>query len=310
MKKFLIVVLLAVVSMAGFVGCYWNESVSSSQVAAKMDGGRIMDVVGPGVHSDWRQFASLEQISCDTITVEVDDPSVATEETQVVGVKVTIQLKRRCDTNSVRELLTNWAAVAQNDEALTKVIQAVASQGIKVGTRSFSMEELLNDRNGLSSTITDTLNKNLKMPIEIVSVVVNDVSPSDSYLKILQEKADYTARTSAELQRQALIKQQSANAQLEQQQSVAIAKDQLLAEQAKTQVEVEIASREGKKIAAQYDVYKTNQAAYDLRRMELMAKILGDKATVYFLQPGQLVNLFMSGANPTVVPTVVAPTTP
>jgi len=294
--KFLAVVLVVIAALS-MTACYINEPVASNEVAAQMDGGRITNIVGPGVQSDWGMFAELRQVSCDTLTVDVSDPSVATKETQVVGIKATIQVKRKCDSDSVKQLLTSWVTIASNNEELSKVVSAVAAQGIKVGARTFTMEELLNDRNKMASTIEQTLNENVAFPVDIVAVVVNDVSPSDSYLKILQDKADYTAKTSAELQRQALIRQQASNQKLEQEQAAEVSKQQLLAEQAKTNVELEIASREGKKIAAQYDVYQTNRAAYDLRRMELLKGILGDKSTMYFLQPDQLLNLFLGNNN-------------
>lgn len=282
-------------------GCYFNDPVDASQRGVKLDGGRITEITQPGVQNDLGFNASLKTVSCSTITIPVTDDSVATADTQIVGVAATIQVRRKCDDESVKTLMEQWTAIAGSDDELKTVIQAVASQGIKVGTRAFTLDTLLSDRTGLASQITTDLNNQVKFPAEIVSVVVNNISPSASYLAILQQKADYTAQTSAELQRQALIKQKASNDQLQQEQDTLVLQKQLDTEKARTTVNVEIASRAGKVTAASYQVYQDNPAAYELERLTRLKDILNGK-TIYFLQPGQLTNLFLGNDGQNVVP--------
>jgi regulator of protease activity HflC (stomatin/prohibitin superfamily) len=113
---------------------------------------------------------------------------------------------------------------------------------------------------------------------------------------ILNEKAALRAETEKELERQKLINQQADNNILEAQKKAEVAAAQLIAEQAQTQVDVEIASREGKKIAAQYEVYSTNLQAYELRRLELMQKFFSDKTTYFFIPEGTDLNAFFNGS--------------
>lgn len=298
MKKLLVLamfVMLAAVS----AGCYWNEQVNTNQVAAQVEGGAIVKVVPSGLYSGGIN-ADLIQINCDALNVPYENASVATAENQSVAIKATIIVLRDCGTYgggspseaNVKELLTNWNKVALDDAELSATVVASAGQGVKAGVHEYTLEQLLADRNGLAAKIEAALNENLKFPVRVVSVQVNDVDPDASYMTILQEKANLKAQTDTELQRQALIRQSAANAKLDQDQRVLVSQAQLAAEQAKTAVEVEIAKRDGEVIARKFEVYKTNPAALELRRLELLQNVIGNKATFWFLQPDQVVNLF------------------
>lgn len=303
MKKLLVLamfVMLAAVS----AGCYWNEQVNTNQVGAQTEGGKIVAVVGSGLYSGGIN-AELTQINCDALNVPYENASVATAENQSVAIKATIIVLRDCGTYgggspneaNVKELLSNWNKVALDDAELSATVVASAGQGVKAGVHEYTLEQLLADRNGLAAKIESSLNENLKFPVRVISVQVNDVDPDDSYMAILQEKANLKAATDKAIQEQTFIKQTAANAKLQQDQNAEVSKAQLAAEQAITAVELEKARREGARIAATFDVYKTNPAALELRRLELLQKVVGDKATFWFLQPDQVVNLFTGQTN-------------
>jgi uncharacterized membrane protein YqiK len=251
-----------------------------------MNAGQIKDCVGPGVHTDMGWFADLKEISSSTITFNVSDPEVATKDNQLVGVAITIQAHRRTDCDSARNILTNWPSLVQ-DESLINTISATAKEGIKVGTRSFTLTELLDDRNGLASKIIESLTVDSTVySVDIVNVTIENIAIDPSYAEILKQKALLTAQTETELRRQDLIKQTASNNILEQERRTAVLNEQLTAEQAETSVQLEIATRSGKRVAAENAVYLTNERAYNLEQLRLIKSIFGDKATVYFIPEG------------------------
>jgi hypothetical protein len=282
MKRVIFLLLVAVM----LTSCYINEEVDANEVGIKMRAGQIENCVSPGVYTELGWFQDLKQISSSTVKLNVSDPEVATQDNQLVGVEITIQARRRTDCESATNILTNWPNL-MDDAVLTETIDATAREGIKVGTRSFTLTQLLDDRNGLASKILDALTGDANVySVDVVNVIVNNIAIAPAYSAVLQEKALLTAQIETELRRQDLIKQQASNSILEQERRGAVLSEQVKAEQAQTNVQLEIATRAGKVIAAENLVYMTNDYAYELERLRLIQGILGDKSTVYFVPEG------------------------
>lgn len=281
--KYLVVLLIVVLLLSG---CYINNEVDANEVGIKMYAGEIKGCVGPGVHTDMGWFADLKEISSATVKLNVGDPEVATQDNQLVGVEITIQARRLTDCDSARNILTNWPSLT-DDQALIETIDATAREGIKVGTRSFTLTQLLDDRNSLATKIQDSLEGDASVySVEIVNVIVNNIAIDPSYAEQLKTKALLTAQIETELRRQDLIKQTASNNILEQERRTAVLGEQVKAEQAQTAVQLEIATRAGKMIAAENQVYVTNQYAFELEKLRLLKEILSDKAAFYFIPTG------------------------
>jgi hypothetical protein len=284
--------------------CFWNDDVRTDQVGIVSDGGRLAtNCLAPGIYSDAGFFTNLLEVPISTLTFEVSDTSVATQDTQIVGVTVAVQARRKSDCPSVQNLLTNWPSLL-DDQVLITTVSATTSEAIKVGTRAMTLEQLLNDRNGLSTTIVDSLTPDAaKYSVEIINVSIKDIALDPAYEQKLRDKAAITVDIEIAQRQQALIETQAETDRIEQEQRNAVLAAQLTAEQAQTAIEVEVASREGEKIAAENQVYQDNERAYELARLNAWERILGDKATIYFVQPGMDFNLFLSGTPMPVVQT-------
>lgn len=309
MRKFSIVMVFVIFASL-LAGCYFNADVEPDQVGVEINRNAIQNCVGPGVYTDMGWFAELKSVSRGTVTFQVQDPEVATKDNQAIGLSVTIQARRSEDCNAIKNLLTNWPSLV-NDEALTNTISATAREAMKNGVRAQTLNQLLDDRNGLADGIRKSLEQDAtRYNVEIVNVTIENVAPAAEWLAIQQQKANLAAETDKERQRQELIKQQGANDQLEQEQRNLVYLKQLDTEKAKTSVEVEIAQREGEKTAAAQQVYTDNPQAYNLKYLELLSKVFGDKATIWFLDKDmQLNTLFGKDGQPqTVIP--VLPATP
>lgn len=133
MKK-LIVIPLLILSLI-LTGCFINDDVATDQSGVIVDGGKIKSCQGPGVYTDLGYFVDLREVSNATLTFEVADPQIATKDSQLVGISVTIQARRNSDCDSLTNLLTNWPALTA-DDPLIAVISATANEAMKVGTRS------------------------------------------------------------------------------------------------------------------------------------------------------------------------------
>jgi hypothetical protein len=275
--------------------CHFQTDVRANQVGVYLNRNDIEGCTGPGVYTRWGYWEEMTVVDRNTITFSVGDPEVATQDNQLVGVTITIQARRNADCSSITNLLENWPAL-RDDQALIDTITATAKEGIKVGTREFTLQELLDDRNGLSGSIKTQLQSDSdKYGVEIVNVTIENVALAVEYAQLMQEKALLTAAIDKAVREQDLILQKASNSRLEQQQNAAIYTEQLAAEQAKTAVDVEIATRAGKVTAAANEVYKLNQQAYELERLRLLAQVFGNKATMWFVDPNVNLTLLLSG---------------
>lgn len=285
-------------------GCYWWNEVETNQVGVKLNAGRIYDCVPPGVYSSNGWWEDLKTVDKDTMTFSVEDPEVATQDNQLVGVKITIQARRAVadDTGSpdcsvVRNLLQNWPALVE-DQSFVDTVSATAREGIKNGARGFTLERLLNDRNGLSTAITAFIEEDAaKYAGEVVNITIENIALNPDYAAVLNAKALLTAETEKELKRQELVRQQAQTNSLEQQQLTLVTEERLKREQAQTAVDVEIATREGKKVAASNQIYLDNERAYELEKLRLFANILGDKSAMWFIPQGTDLTLLLSQLN-------------
>lgn len=276
-KYFIMLVVLSFLT----TGCYLNDEVETNQMAVQLDENKIQQVVGPGVYTDMGFFADLKTTDVDTQTFSVEDPEVLTKDNQAVGVKITIQARRKSDKDSIENLFTNWAALIDNAK-LVETISATAREGLKNGVRGYTLPQLLDDRNGLADVIREQLERDSsKYGVEVVNVTIENIAPSVDYMAILAQTANLKAETDKELQRQTLIKQTAETNIIESEQRVDALKSQLLAEQAQTSVEVEIARRQGEIVAAANQVYLDNAAAFRLEELKRMKDIFGDKAVFF-----------------------------
>ncbi len=283
-KKFFVLSVLVVLSMF-LQACYIGQDVQTNQVAVELEKNRIVRVVNAGVYTSWGFYNEMKVMNVDTLTFGVEDPEVLTRDNQAVGVKITIQARRKSDEESVKNIFENWASTV-DDNKLVEVISATAREGLKNGVRNYNLSELLNDRNGLGNSIGEQLSLDAsKYSVEIINVTIENVSPSPDYMAILADKANITAETEKELERQKLIEQQASNDILQAQKTAQVKLEQVEAERAITAVEVEIAKREGQVTAASQQVYTDNPQAFMLEQLRLLDAIF-DGQTVYYLPEG------------------------
>lgn len=326
---FLTLVVVAVVAIILLVFSsnfyYLFERVEEQEVGVQFESGRIVDVVGPGVYSDFGFYVELRKISSQAIPFSIEDQEIITKDKQRIGLVVSGDIFRP---NLAQKdiLLDKWAEyrnVYLDDQLAQSRVQALAQQAMKVcvGDRNFddnvvgtARDEL---RNCIDSELSD-LAANFGLQIENVVVPNVMLSPEvqaalDAIVqsrlateKAAQDKLKAQAEASAEQARQEgeirvqqsriqeEAKQQTILAQLEQEKILA-QKAVIEAERANelAKVEAEEAIIEAQKnndlLAAQRDL-EINQAlaaaAAEKAKADLAAQLA--LAELYAKNPGYL----------------------
>jgi len=297
-RKFLVVMLLASFVLTG---CVFNEDVKTNEAGVMLVRNEIIKVLPPGIYTNWARFADLKTVNIDTLTFSVEDPEVLTSDNQAVGIRITIQGRRRNDDASVKNIFTNWNSLTNNDN-LVQTVTATAREGIKNSVRDFSLTQLLDDRNGLAMSMTEQLEADAaKYSFEIINVTIENISVDPAYMSVLNEKAIVRVETEKELERQKLIKQKAENDKLQAQNDVAVLVEQTKVQQEQTKLELEIATREGKKIAAQYEVYSKNKEAFELEKLLRLKELFG-VGTIYFIPQGTDLTTFFNATGVPILP--------
>lgn len=295
--KNIVVLFLVVVGALFNTGCYLWQQAEPSEIAVQLRSGRIVDIADQtgGLFSDTDWNAEVVFVDVGTLTFPVEDPSILTSDNQQIGMLINIQVRRNQNKSSIESFITQWNDLLNNQRVIDTV-SATAREGMKNGVINYTLSEILTERNSLADDIAASVEEDaVKYGIEIVNLTITDVSPSSEYLAVLEEKSLLKVQTEKELERQNLINQEAANAILQAEKDVEVKVAQLEKERAQTAVEVEVAERAGKVIAAQNQVYLDNPLAFELERIRLMQAYFSDKTTYFFIPQGTDLNAFFNG---------------
>ena len=82
-----VIAFLVVLSFAGRFG-YFFRTIEHQEVGVQFRGGRIYNIVGPGVYSDVGLFVALQEVSGQAIPFTVSDEEIITRDKQRIGIVV------------------------------------------------------------------------------------------------------------------------------------------------------------------------------------------------------------------------------
>lgn len=159
---------------------YLFARVDQNQVGVRFQGGRILDVVGPGVYSDVGFFVEIKTVSSQAIPFSVRDEEIITSDKQRIGLVVSGDVFRP-DLGRRDLLLTLWPQYGNIylDDELTKTrVQDLARQAMKVcvGERTFDDAIIGDARDDLRACIDDELSQLAEnYGLQIENVVVPEV---------------------------------------------------------------------------------------------------------------------------------------
>ncbi len=289
-----IVVLLALAALPLLLGgCFWNEQVEANETGLILgDGVSIQSIVGPGRYTNWGWFAELAKVDTSAKTVEWEDPDLWTSDKQPVAFKVGVTYRRKPDAESVRHVWTIYNGEARDDKALAQQVLNRIPRVAKAVTTKFNLDQMLGTEGGieqgrseLQKEMAGLLNAELaEFDVELLDIGVNNIGADQEYMDQLKQKA--VAKIAAEVATQRTSQLQ----------------EQLKQEQAQTNIALEIARRENSVAEEKAKVYSLSPQAYELKRLELLADVIGSNDKVYFVPQGSDLTLILGGQGQQVVP--------
>ena len=169
----LLVILLAVLGQH----FYFLARIDPQEVGVRFRGGRITEVVGPGVYSDFALYADIKRVSSEAVSFSVTDPEVITLDRQRIGLVVSGDVFRPNvgQFELLRELWPEYRGLYLSDEALRTRVTDLALQAMKscVGDRTFNNNVIGSARDDLRvcvDTELDSLATNLGLMVKNVAV--------------------------------------------------------------------------------------------------------------------------------------------
>jgi hypothetical protein len=169
----LLVILLAVLGQH----FYFLARIDPQEVGVRFRGGRIIEVVGPGVYSDFALYADIKRVSSEAVSFSVTDPEVITLDRQRIGLVVSGDVFRPNvgQFELLRELWPEYRGLYLSDEALRTRVTDLALQAMKscVGDRTFNNNVIGSARDDLRvcvDTELDGLATNLGLTVKNVAV--------------------------------------------------------------------------------------------------------------------------------------------
>ena len=288
MKKKIALVLLLIVTMLCMCSCYFNKQVGSNEVGIKMDDGvSISAVVGAGRYTNIDYYADLTCIDTSSKTLTWEDDDVWTSDKQSVTFGVSVTYARKSDEASVKLMWKEYNVAAKNDAELKNLVLSRIPRVVKQVSTTMTLDEMLGiaDSEKNRSTMQTEMETLLTAELETCGVALIDFGVSDIgvdpvYQEKLQEKS--TAAIEIELSEQR-------KAQLE---------IQLEQEKAQTEIDLEKARRENLVAEEKAKVYETSKEAYELKRIELLTRMLKNSDKVYFIPEGSDITLFFGDKTP------------
>lgn len=176
-------ILLAVLASFSSQFFYLFKTVEQNEIGARFKSGRLYDIVGPGVYSDFGLYVRMNKISVKALPFSVEDMEIITSDKQRIGVAVSGDIFRP-NYSQKDVLLSKWDQYSiffTDDQAALNKVSDLAKQAMKVcvGERKFDDAIIGTARDALRSCIDDELsNLATNVGLEIQNVVVPNVSLS------------------------------------------------------------------------------------------------------------------------------------
>lgn len=268
---------LAVSSLQLF---YLFAKVDPGWIAVQIKSGKITNVVGPGVYSDFGLYTQLVQVKVSAVVIDVTDPELITSDKQRLGLVVTADAFRPDigKGDIIRAKWDQYRNLYLDDQALRTRIDSFALQSMKVcvGDRTFDQAVIGSGRDDLRQCIDEELSnlangvgidiQNVAVPQIIISPAVQASLDAIVESRLATEKARQDAERAKQ---EAAAKQAAQEGEIRVQQSVkqeTARQETSLADLERQKLQAQIAVLEAQKINAQKQL--------ELQRIQLeIAKI-------------------------------------
>jgi hypothetical protein len=254
---------------------YAFERINEQEVGVQFQGGRIKNVVGPGVYTDFGLFVEIVKVSSQAIPFSVKDDEIITKDKQRIGLVVSGDIFRPNinQKDKIEALWAQYRSIYLEDELARSRMQDQARQAMKVcvGDRSFDDNVVGAARDVLRQCIDDELNtRAANFGLRVENLVVPDVILSPAVQSALDAIVQSRLETEKAAQDKLRADAQAFAEQARQEGEIRIEQSRIQ-EQARQQTT--LALLEEAKVAAQMAVIEAERAN-ELARVEAEKAII------------------------------------
>ena len=259
-----VVVLIGLVFVLSFAGRfgYFLRTVEQQEVGVQFRGGRIYNIVGPGIYSDVGLFVSLVKVSSQAIPFQVTDEEIITIDKQRIGIVVSGDIFRPNlgDRDRILSLWAQYRGIYLNDDLALARVQDLARQSMKVcvGDRTFDESIIGTSRDELRACIDDELNDLAdRFGLRIENLVVPNVILSPEVQTALDAIVQSRLSTEKAAQDELKARAEAAAEQARQEGEIRVEQSRI---QEQTRQQTNLAEMERARLAAQKDVIEAERA--------------------------------------------------
>jgi regulator of protease activity HflC (stomatin/prohibitin superfamily) len=269
--------------------------------------GAVEGVQEPGIF--FRVFAPFTRIEIVNIKRQTRQVSqnVASSDKQLYDIDIQVDYSRKTDEASLR---AQYGRIGVSDDQLNAFLDGFINDALKSASTQFTLDQVLSDRGGFSSRITQILKSPAaegqlspidQLYVNLEAVKVLDIKVGEAYSRLLAEKANLEVQIETEEKRRQQIEAQQANNLFQAQQEATVA---LTTEKGRTAAALEAASRDAQVRAIQGRYWRENPELLELRKRELNVELLKN-GNLWFIDPNTDLTLLLdrtTGNAPIVVP--------
>ncbi len=254
---------------------YFFERVNEDEVGIQFRSGRITDIVGPGVYSDFGLFVEMQRVSSRAVAFTVTDEELITKDKQRIGLIVTGDIFRP-GLSQKAVVQENWAQYSNlylDDEAVRSRISDRAKQAMKVcvGDRTFDASVIGSARDDLRACIdTEVSDLASNFGLEVENVAIPEVIITPEVQAGLDAIVQRRLQTEQAVQEELKAKAEAAAEQARQEGEIRVAQSRI---QEESRQQTTLAELEKAKINAQRAVIEAERAN-ELARVEAELAII------------------------------------
>jgi len=269
---FIVAIFLFVFSSQFF---YFFEKIDAQEVGVQFQSGRIKNIVGPGIYSDFGLFVEMKRVSSQAVPFSVVDEELITADKQRIGLVVTGDIFRPglSHKDQIEQLWAQYNQLYTDDEAARERIGNRAKQAMKVcvGDRNFNEAVIGTARDELRNCIDTELDKLAgNFGLSVQNVAVPDVVVSPEVQAGLDAIVRRRLETEAAAQEELKAKAEAAAEQARQEGEIRVAQSRIQEEARQQKL---LADLDQQKIVAQKAVIEAERAN-ELARVEAQRAII------------------------------------
>jgi len=263
---------------------YAFERVDEQEVGVQFQGGRIKNVVGPGVYTDVGLFVQLVRVSSQAIPFNVQDQEIITKDKQRIGLMVSGDIFRPniSQADTIQALWAQYRSIYLQDDLARNRMQDQARQAMKVcvGDRTFDDNVVGTARDVLRQCIDDELNERAaNFGLRVENLVVPDVILSGAVQSALDAIVQSRLETEKAAQDKLRADAQADAEQALQEGEIRIAQSRI---QEEARQQTALAELEEQKVAAQ-------RAVIEAERANELARVEAERAVIEAQKQNELI---------------------